>query len=140
MYTVLFDLSSQKLYLNHSDTVIYIEYTHISYVLCPKKIVHIEKKKASRQTSNDSYEIPRGTGSKQIAKKGVVTWRVGEAAGFRGKTQNWQVFTHLEIWKITQKWRSLLNQRCFSILNLEGMKIVFQSSIFWDRFGKYQCC
>lgn len=95
-----------------------------------KKNVHIEKK-TSRQTSNN-YEIPRSTGSKQIAKKGVVTWRVGEAAGFRGKTQHWQVFTHLEIWKITQKMEEPFESKmffhtelgrhedCFSIFNLLG--------------------
>ena len=85
----------------------------------------------------------KNTGSKQIAKKGVVTWLVGEAAGFPGEKKHTKKLAGLyPSWNLEdfQKWRSLLNQRCFSILNLEGMKIVFQSSIFWDRFGKYQRC
>lgn len=71
----------------------------------------------------------KNTGSKQIAKKGVVTWRLGEAAGFGGKTQKktGRSLPILKFGRLPKKWRSLLNQRCFSILNLEGMKIVFQS-------------
>jgi len=60
--------------------------------------------------------------------------------GFGEKHNTGRSLPMLKFGRLPKKWRSLLNQRCFSILNLEGMKIVFQSSIFWDRFGKYQRC